>query len=103
MEKFMKTCYECKVDVIPVVRIEEGIKLYGLKCPKCKEEFYTSSQLLKLERFRDKPKRKFGKLGDATIMRIPPELIKKHNISPGDYGICTSVEDGILIVPVKEK
>ena len=47
--------------------------------------------------------RKFGILGDSTVMRFPPNLIKHYGIKPGDFGIFEEVPGGILIKPLHAK
>ena len=49
MKKFMKTCYKCETEVKIAKIVKEGIALDCLKCPKCGEEYFTSSELIKLE------------------------------------------------------
>jgi hypothetical protein len=105
MKKFMKTCYKCKVDVKISICKKEGIILDCLKCPKCGEEYFTSSELTKFDILsgRKKMVRKFGVLGDSTIMRIPPKVINDFNIKPGDYAVFEEVAEGILIKPIHAK
>lgn len=101
----MKTCYKCNTDVNISKCVKEGIELDCLKCPKCAEEYFTSSELIKLDILsgRRKMVRKFGILGDSTIMRFPPNLVKHYKIEPGDFGIFEEVPEGILIKPVHAK
>ncbi|MCK5026226.1 MAG: AbrB/MazE/SpoVT family DNA-binding domain-containing protein [Nanoarchaeota archaeon] len=47
--------------------------------------------------------RKFGVLGDSTIMRFPTKVLKDYKIKPGDYGVLEERPDGILIRPVHAK
>ena len=105
MKKFMKTCYKCNVDVKISECEKEGIKLNCLKCPKCSEEYFTSSELTKFDILSGRRKmiRKFGVLGDSTIMRFPPKVINDFKIKPGDYGIFEQVPEGILIKPIHAK
>ncbi len=105
MKQFMKTCYKCNTDVKIYECIKEGIKLDCLKCPKCGEEYFTSSELIKFDILtgRRKMVRKFGVLGDSTIMRLPPQVVKNYEIKPGDFGIFEEVPEGILIKPVHAK
>lgn len=105
MKKFMKTCYKCNVDVKISKCEKEGVELDCLKCPKCSEEYFTSSELTKFDILtgRRKMVRKFGILGDSTIMRFPPNLIKHYGIKPGDFGVFEEVPEGILIKPVHAK
>lgn len=101
----MKTCYKCNVDVKISKCEKEGIKLDCLKCPKCGEEYFTSSELTKFDILsgRKKMVRKFGVLGDSTIMRFPPKVIHDFGIKPGDYGVFEQVPEGILIKPIHAK
>jgi len=43
----MKTCYKCGTNVKRTKCIKEGV---SLKCPKCGEEYFTSRELIKLEK-----------------------------------------------------
>ena len=97
----MKTCYKCGKDVKVAKCIKEGVELNCLKCPKCKEEYFTSSELIKHDIKTGKRKliRKFGVIGDSTVMRIPTQVLKEHKIKPGDYGIFENRPEGILIKP----
>jgi hypothetical protein len=105
MKKFMKTCYKCNVDVKVAKCTKEGIELNCLRCTKCGEEYFTSSELTKFDILtgRQKMVRKFGVLGDSTIMRFPPKLIHNYKIQPGDYGIFKETPEGILIKPLYAK
>jgi hypothetical protein len=103
MNKFMKTCYNCGAKVQPSKCVKEGVILNCMKCPSCKEEYFTSSELFKFDIKTGKRKliRKFGVLGDSTAIRLPPQIIKDLNIKPGDYGIFENKPEGILIRTLK--
>ncbi len=105
MEKFLKTCYKCRVDVKRAVVVKEGIKLRCLRCPKCKEEYFTSSEIFRFDALtgRNKMVRKFGTLGDSTIMRVPPKILKAYKIKPGDYAVFEEQEEGILVKLIHAK
>ena len=45
--------------------------------------------------------KKFGTLGDSSIIRIPDKIIRDLKIKPGDYGFFEQRPDGILIRLVK--
>jgi DNA-directed RNA polymerase subunit M/transcription elongation factor TFIIS len=45
----MKTCYKCNADVKVAKCIKEEVELNCLKCPKCGEEYFTSSELVKFD------------------------------------------------------
>ena len=49
MKKFMKTCYKFGAKVQIGKRVKEGITLDCLKCPKCGEVYFTSSEINKLK------------------------------------------------------
>ncbi len=102
MKKFVKTCYKYRTDVKAVRCVKEGISLHCLKCPKCGEEYFTSSELIKFDILTGKRDliRKFGILGDSVIMRFPNKVLNNYKIKPGDYGIFEKKSDGILIKPV---
>ena len=102
MKKFMKTCYKCETDVKIDKCVKEGVALNCLKCPKCGEEYFTSSELIKfdIKTGRRKLVRKFGTLGDSTIMRFPLDVLKDYKIKPGDYGVFEKKSEGILIKPI---
>ena len=84
---------------------EPTSKFIKLRCPKCKEEYFTSSELIKFDILTGRRKmiRKFGVLGDSTILRLPNKVIKDYKIKPGDYGVFEERPDGILIKPVQAK
>ena len=105
MKKFMKTCYKCDIDVNIAKCVKEGIELDCLKCPKCGEEYFTSSELIKFDILTGRRKmiRKFGILGDSIIMRFPQHILKHHKIKVGDYGVFEERPEGILIKPVHAK
>ncbi|MDP7323663.1 MAG: hypothetical protein QF632_02790 [Candidatus Woesearchaeota archaeon] len=105
MKKFMKTCHTCKTNVKPAKSIKEGVSLDCLKCPKCGEEYFTSSELIKfdIKTGRRKLIRKFGVLGDSTVMRFPTQVLKEYKIKPGDYGAFEKRPEGILIKPIHAK
>lgn len=105
MKKFMETCYRCNTAVKISKSIKEGIELNSLKCPRCGEEYFTSSELTKFDILtgRRKMVRKFGILGDSTVMRFPPNIVKHYGIKPGDFGIFEEVPAGILIKPIRAK
>jgi hypothetical protein len=103
MKKFMKSCYKCGTDVKVARCLKEGIELNCLKCPKCGEEYFTSSELIRfdIKTGRRKMIRKFGVIGDSTVMRFPTQVLKEYNIKPGDYGVFEKRPEGILIKLVK--
>jgi hypothetical protein len=105
MKQFMKECYKCKVNVKPAVIVEDGETMNCLKCPKCGEKYFTSSEIIKHDIKTGKRKfvRKFGVIGDSTVMRIPTHVLKEYNIKPGDYGVFENRPDGILIKPIHAK
>jgi hypothetical protein len=105
MKKFMKTCFKCGTNVKAAKCIKEGVSLNCLKCPKCDEEYFTSSELIKFDIMTGRRKmiRKFGLLGDSMIMRFPSKVLKDYEIKPGDYGVLEERPDGILIKPVHAK
>ncbi len=105
MKKFMNNCYKCNTAVKAAKCIKEGIELDCLRCPKCGEEFFTSSELVKFDVLtgRRKMVRKFGILGDSMIMRFPQHVLKHYQIKPGDYGVFEERPEGILIKPIRAK
>lgn len=105
MKPFMKTCYKCKTNVKVAACVKEGISLNCLRCPKCGEEYFTSSELLRFDILtgRQKLVRKFGALGDSIVMRLPPQVLKDYKIKPGDYALFEEMPEGILIKPVHAK
>lgn len=105
MKKFMKNCYKCGTEVKMSKCIKEGVALNCLKCPKCNEEYFTSSELIKfdIKTGRRQLVRKFGVIGDSTVMRFPAKMLKEFNIKPGDYGVFEKRPEGILIKPVHAK
>ncbi len=102
MKKFMENCYKCKTNVKISKSIKEGIELNCLKCPKCGEEYFTSSELVKFDILKGNRKmiRKFGSLGDSIIVRLPSKLLKHYKINSEDYAIFEEKPDGILIKPI---
>lgn len=104
-KRFMETCYKCKVKVKKKTVIKDGVELYCLKCPKCGEEYFTSSELMKYDILTGKRKmiRKFGILGSSSIIRIPDKIIKKYKIKCGDFGYFEELSEGFLIKPVSIK
>ncbi|MBC8500586.1 MAG: hypothetical protein ISS25_03460 [Nanoarchaeota archaeon] len=105
MKKFMEKCYKCGTNVKVDKSIKEGVALDCLKCPKCGEEYFTSSELVKFDIMTGKRKlvRKFGVLGDSTVMRFPSKVLKNYDIKPGDYGVFENRPEGILIKPIHAK
>ncbi len=105
MKLFMKTCYKCKAPVKEAMCIKEDISLNCLRCTKCGEEYFTSSELLKFDILtgRRAMVRKFGLLGDSTIMRLPPKILDDYSIKPGDYALFEEKPEGILVKPVHAK
>lgn len=105
MKQFMKTCYRCKNEVRPATIIKEGIPLKGLRCRQCKEEYFTSRELIKFDILTGKRKlvRKFGSLGDSVVMRLPPKILEDYKIKPGDYALFEEKQEGILVKPIHAK
>ena len=101
----MKTCYKCGSNVKSSKCIKDGISLDCMRCSDCGEEYFTSSELIKHDILTGKRKliRKFGILGDSTILRLPSEVLKNYKIKPGDYGVFEERPDGFLIKPVHAK
>ncbi|MEK6858210.1 MAG: AbrB/MazE/SpoVT family DNA-binding domain-containing protein [Nanoarchaeota archaeon] len=105
MTKFLKKCYKCNVEVKEFKAVKDNITLNCLKCPKCNEEFFTSSELIKYDILTGKRKmiRKFGIVGESPVIRLPEEIIKSYKIEPGDYGLFEKREEGFLVRTVKVK
>lgn len=105
MKKFMKTCYKCDSEVKVSKCKKEGVTLNCLKCISCGEEYFTSSELMKFDILTGKKElvRKFGTLGDSTIIRIPNKVLKDFKIKPEDFGVFEERPDGILIKHVSAK
>lgn len=101
----MRTCYKCGTDVQISKCVKEGISLSCLKCPKCGEEYFTSSELIKfdIKTGRRQLVRKFGILGDSMVVRLPTKVVKNFKIKPGDYGVFEEKPEGILIKPIHAK
>jgi len=104
-KKVMEICYKCGTGVKVTKCVKEGVNLNCLKCPKCGEEYFTSSELVKFDIKTGKRKliRKFGILGDSTFMRFPPALLEAYKIRPGDYGVFEEKPGGIFIKPIHAK
>jgi CRISPR/Cas system-associated protein Cas10 (large subunit of type III CRISPR-Cas system) len=105
MKNFIKNCYKCGTKVVKSKCIKENVELNCMKCPKCHEEYFTSSELIKFDIKTGKRKliRKFGELGDSIVMRFPSSVLKEYKIKPGDYGVFENRSEGILIKPVHAK
>lgn len=105
MKTFMKTCYKCNNNVKVAKCVKEGIELDCMKCPKCNEEYFTSSELNKFDVLSGRRKmiRKFGIVGNSTIMRFPTKVLKDYRIKPGDYAVFEEMTEGILIKPIHAK
>lgn len=103
MKKFLEKCYKCNVDVKEAKVTKNNIVLKCLKCPKCNEEFFTSSELIKYDILTGKRKmiRKFGIVGVSSVIRLPEEIIKQYKIQPGDYGLFEKKDQGFIIKPIK--
>ena len=104
MERFIDKCYKCKVKVKSAKVIKNKIELSCLKCPKCKEEFFTAGELTRYDIIRGKKSilRRFGILGDSLIVRVPPKIIEKQGIKPGDYAQFEVKDGNIVIKTVKQ-
>ena len=50
MKGFMKICYKCEIKVEVAKTIKEGIGLNSMRCPKCREEYFTSAELIGFDR-----------------------------------------------------
>lgn len=105
MERFMKKCYKCNTDVKPAKCVKDGISLKCMRCQKCGEEYFTSSELIKYDIKTGKREmiRKFGTVGDSIVLRLPSKVLQDYKIKPGDYGVFENRSDGILIKPVHAK
>jgi uncharacterized Zn finger protein len=105
MKKFLKTCYVCGNDVKEAKVIKEGVRLSCMRCPKCGEEYFTSSELIKfdIKTGRRTLVRRFGTVGDSVVVRFPTKIIQNYKIEPGDYGLFEERPEGILIRPVRAK
>ena len=99
MKKFIQTCYKCEAKVKAATVNKEGVRLRCLRCPKCGEEYFTSSELIKYDILKGKRSlvRKFGQLGDSVIMRVAQKILKDLGVKPGDYGVFEERKDGIFI------
>ncbi len=50
-----------------------------------------------IKKGRRKMARKFGVLGDSTVMRFPAQVLKEYKIKAGDYGVFEKRPEVILI------
>ena len=50
MKQFMKKCYKCSANVKSFTTIKRGISLNCMKCLKCGEEYFVSSELKKFDK-----------------------------------------------------
>ena len=48
-KNFMSSCYKCNSKVEKSISVKEEIELNCMKCPKCGEEYFTSSELTKFD------------------------------------------------------
>ncbi|MFH0752540.1 MAG: AbrB/MazE/SpoVT family DNA-binding domain-containing protein [archaeon] len=98
----METCYKCNVNLERVTTLKEGIKLKCQRCPKCGEEYFTSSELMRYDILKGNRTmiRKFGVLGQSTVLRIPEKVISQLKIKTGDYAYFEMRPEGILVKPI---
>ena len=99
----MKTCYKCGGTVRKTTTTKEGRALTCLRCAQCGEEYFTSSEIARFDiaMGRRVLVRKIGTLGESTIVRVPPKVVRTYRLKPGDYGIFEERSDGVLIKFVK--
>lgn len=97
----MKTCYKCNVELENTTTLMGGVRLKCQKCPKCGEEYFTSSELMRYDILKGNRTmiRKFGTLGQSTVLRIPEKVISELKIKTGDYAHFEIRPEGILIKP----
>ncbi len=63
-----------------------GIKLKGLKCKKCGEIYFPSSEMMRYEILtgRSSLVRKVRKSGDSMIVTVPKQIIEKFSVHEDD-------------------
>lgn len=78
---------------------KEGVKIYGGKCPKCGEIYWSGGEMLRWEILtgRRKLSRKVGIVGDSYVIRIPKKIVEESKIKLGDYALFEQAKNGILI------
>jgi hypothetical protein len=105
MKPFMKECYKCGTTVKSAKCNKQGVSLNCMRCPECGEEYFTSSELIKFDIKTGKKDliRKFGKLGDSQMIRLPAKITRDFKIKPGDFGVFEEKPEGILIKPLHAK
>ena len=98
-------CHKCKVPTKKCKTKMNEVTLNCFKCPKCGEEYLTSSEYIKYEILTGKRQmiRKFVVVGDSFVIRIPTKVMKDLKIKSGDYGIFEETSKGILIKPFSSK
>ncbi len=97
----MKTCYKCNITLEDTTALMDGIKLKCQRCPKCGEEYFTSSELMRYDILKGNRAmvRKFGNLGQSTVIRLPNKVVSELNIHAGDYAYFEIRPEGLLVKP----
>lgn len=104
-KRFMDKCHRCNAKLKEINSVREGVDIYFLKCQKCGEEFYTSDELIRHDTLTGKRKmvRKFGSLGNSSMIRIPEQMVDDLKIKEGDFGVFEKAPEGILIRLVRSE
>jgi hypothetical protein len=79
-----------------------GIELKGLKCRKCKEIYFPSSEMMKYEILTGKSSlvRKVRKSGDSMIVTVPKQIIEKFDVHEDDMIYFESENDKNIVLKI---
>ena len=81
----MKKCV-CGGKFIETTIERSGIKLNGMRCSKCGEVYFPSSEMMRYEILTGKSSlvRKVRKSGDSIIVTVPKQIVEKFNVHEDD-------------------
>lgn len=74
----MERCALCKGELHPHKEKSEGIEIKGWKCGKCRETFFSASEMLRWEVLtgrRSAMIRKVREIGNSIAVTLPKKLV----------------------------
>ena len=96
----MERCAICKGELTEHKEKMDAVEVRGLRCTKCGETFFSSSELLRWEIMSGKRKdnvRKIRKIGNSLTITLPSVFVKSDDISDNDLAIFKKKKNGYLI------
>lgn len=94
-------CVSCDEDLVKTSVERRGTELHGLKCQKCGEVYFPSSEIARYEALTGRgTTRKFREIGNSLVITIPTQIVKQLGIHDNDIGTFETEDNLIKVKPI---